>query len=359
MSETAATDKTALLTRRRPGGAATVLRKPVVVHLRHTIARFGQRMGNQFAAAITYFLVLALIPTLMFAFATLGFVLSVVRPELVDVVIGEVRQLAPGQDQLVEMLQNYLKNWAGVGIVAVVGALYTAQGFIGNFKDAVRFQLAADMDDVPKEPFAARIGNNVVTLVGLLVGIAVTIAATAVGTGLQTTIAQALDLPGWFAPLLNIGTIAITLLMAWLVFLFIFTLIPSEPIPPRTKRIGSFAGALALTVLLNIATVLVDAFSSSPTAALFGPVIAIMLSMNIFTRIVLLVAAWMGTSNDRPVFRRLSANSAPPAEQGEKSVGPAAGESFGALAAAAGIIALTLLGLKRYEDTHERSLFGR
>ncbi len=350
---------TTVLTRRRPSGPSAVMRKPFIVHLRQTITRFGQRLGNQFGAAITYFLVLALIPTLMFAFATLGFILSVVRPELADTVIGQIQRVAPGQDQLVEMVRNWLTNWAGIGIVAVLSALYTAQGFIGNFKDAVRMQLVGEVDDLKKEPFAKRIGNNIVTLIGLLILIGLTIAATAIGTGLQTAIAQWLQLPGWFAPLLNICTIIITVLMAWLLFMFIFTLIPQHPIPARTKRIGCLVGAIALTLLLNLATVLISLFSNSPTAALFGPIIAIMLSMNIFARIVLLIAAWMGTSMDRPVFQRLSTKAAAQqSTQTDDADTPPVGGSVAALATAAGIIALTLMGFKLYENDHEQSGLG-
>lgn len=340
-----------LLTRKAPSGATEVLHKPFVIHVRHALARFGERLGNQFAAAVTYFLVLALIPTLMFAFATLGFVLSVVRPELVDQVVGYVQQAAPGQDQLVEMLQNYLRNWASVGIVAVVGALYTAQGFIGNLKDAVRSQLVPTMDDFPKESFGARIVNNVVTLVGLLIGIALTLGATVVGTGLISAVVGWFNLPGWASFVINVLSVLVTLGMSWLLFMFIFTMIPSEPIPKRSKMTGSLAGALALTILLNLATVLVSAFSNSPTAALFGPVIAIMLSMNVFTRIILMVAAWMGTAQEGPVFRHLSTNTARTSQEPEPRA--TLGGSLGAIVSAIALIALTLMGLKKFEDKQQ------
>ena len=324
-----------------------VLNRPAVVHLRETLARFGARLGMQFAGAITYFLVLALIPTLMFAFAALGFTLDVVRPELKGVVVDWLQSTAPGEDQLVAMLENFLANWATVGIIGIVSALYTAQGFIGNLKDAVRAQLTDHMDDIPKESFPMRIINNILTLLGLLIGAAITIAGTIIGTGLATTIADWLNLPGWFAPLLNIGTIVLTAAMAWVMFMFMFTMIPHKPVPIRTRIIGSLVGALALTLLLNIATVLIDLFSSSPTAALFGPIIAIMLSMNIFIRIVLMIAAWMGTTHETPVFDTV-------AEAEDDRAGTLTAQSTSenalALLAATGLVLLTILGLKKYEE---------
>ena len=105
--------------------AKSLMRRPAVQHLMATVQRFNLRLGNQFGAAITYFLVLALIPTLMFAFAALGFVLDVIRPEWVDVIVGYLEEAAPGQDALVEMLRNFLDNWQTVGIIGVLSALYT------------------------------------------------------------------------------------------------------------------------------------------------------------------------------------------------------------------------------------------
>lgn len=329
--------------------AKSFMRRPAVQHLMATVQRFNLRLGNQFGAAITYFLVLALIPTLMFAFAALGFVLDVIRPEWVDVIVGYLEEAAPGQDALVEMLRNFLDNWQTVGIIGVLSALYTAQGFIGNLKDAIRAQLRSEMGAKPKENFIIRTVNNTVTLLGILVGVAITLALTVVGTGLQTTIVSWLGLPDWVTPVLTITPIIITLAMSWLIFMFIFTMIPITPIPKRTRMLGSLMGAIALTALLNLATVLIDLFSGSPTAALFGPVIAIMLSMNVFARIILVVAAWMGTADDQPIFSEIP--SAP--RKYEEKKDSDLGSSVMALATASGIIALTILGFKRFGDDEE------
>ncbi|QIN28250.1 YhjD/YihY/BrkB family envelope integrity protein [Brevibacterium luteolum] len=331
--------------------AQSFMNKPAVAHLMATLQRFGQRLGSQFGAAITYFLVLALIPTLMFAFAALGFILDIVRPELVDVVTQKLHEFAPGQDQLVEMLQNFIDNWQAVGIVGIISALYTAQGFIGNLKDAIRAQLRKDMDAKPQENFVVRTLSNIVTLIGLLIGVGLTIGLTVIGTGLQTTIVEWLQLPGWVTPVLTITPIIITLFSSWLIFMFLFTMIPIHPIQPRTKRLGSLFGAIALTLLLNIATVLIDLFSGSPTAALFGPVIAIMLSMNVFARIILMVAAWMGTADDEPIFGTIA--EAPPASREQLSRAQGGAETIGALAVAGSLIAVTILGFNRWADKHD------
>ncbi len=85
--------------------------KPWVAHLLRAVERFTNRLGNQFGAAITYFSVVALVPILLFAFAVLGFVLTVLRPDLIDDVVGifsdAVGTLDPGtQQQLVALVSD-------------------------------------------------------------------------------------------------------------------------------------------------------------------------------------------------------------------------------------------------------------
>ena len=59
-------------------------KRPWVAHLLRAVERFNTRLGSEFGAAITYFSVLALVPILMLAFSITGFVLTSVRPDLLD-----------------------------------------------------------------------------------------------------------------------------------------------------------------------------------------------------------------------------------------------------------------------------------
>ncbi len=68
-----------------------------MAHLLRAVQRFGTAARLPVRAAITYFSVLALVPILMLAFAILGFVLTVLRPDLhrcsvVDAVTGALGQ---------------------------------------------------------------------------------------------------------------------------------------------------------------------------------------------------------------------------------------------------------------------------
>ncbi|WP_350268901.1 YhjD/YihY/BrkB family envelope integrity protein [Brevibacterium sp. CBA3109] len=318
--------------------------QPGPAHLMRAIKRFGERLGNQFGGAITYFLVLAVMPIAMFTFASLGFVLDVLRPELLPVVVEQIETQVGGNSSLTDQLESFLTSWQSVGIIAILAALYTGQGFIGNLGAAVRAQLHADFDDaVPDKTFVKKILNNVATLLGLIIGLLLTVALTVIGSGLQPLISEKLNLPGWASGLLVVVPIIITLGAAWLIFMFLFTMLPDHPVGKRAKIRGSLIGAVAFTILLNLATVLVEIFSGNKAAGVFGSIIAIMLTMNIFARIVLFVAAWIGTAN-------------PPRPQEDPSpeyrlVEPQVQiQSLGALLTGAGIVALTLLGFRRYDE---------
>ncbi|MCQ9366948.1 YihY/virulence factor BrkB family protein [Brevibacterium sp. 91QC2O2] len=338
-----------------------ITHRPGIVHIRDTMSRYSARLGNQFAAAITYFLILAVLPMLMFAFAALGFVLDVARPEFIPVVEDWIGRLVPGQDKLVDLLHSYLSNWAGVGILGIVSALYTSQGFIGNVKDAVRAQLTPNMDDIPKESFVRRFLTNTLTLVGILIGAALTVAATVLGTGLATWIIDRAALPGWFYGVVTPAGLLISLAAAWTLFLFIFTLLPARPVPMRTRMIGSALGAVALTVLINLATVLIGAFSSSPTAALFGPVIAIMAVLNVFARIMLVIAAWMGTGIDGPTIVAEVPATAPAIAPTQGTPGRLrrSTEAVAALSLGSGMLALAFTGLYRIRKSSQSHIPGR
>lgn len=346
------TDSRVLATRKNPGtltGFHRLLHKPTVAHIRRTAARFTERLGNQFGAAVTYFSVLAIIPTLMFAFAALGFTLDVLRPELTETVRGALQDAAPGQDQLVTMLDNYLSNWQAVGIIGILTALYTAQGWMGNLKDAIRTMIRDEMGDVPKENFVLRTLSNIFVLIGLLVGIGAAAAMMAIGTTLSGVITDFFMLPGWARPVLAIVPPILGLAVAWLVYQWFFVTLSPEKIPSHTRMLGALLAAVGTGVLVSLSSLLISLFSSSPTAALFGPVIAIMVSLNLFARLLLFVAAWIGTTDERPIFHKGHV-----AERQEIEA-PGRAETIGAVVVASGMIALTLLGLNRWEDYKERA----
>lgn len=317
--------------------------RPGPAHLMRAVQRFGQRLGNQFGAAITYFLVLAVMPIAMVSLASIGFVLDVARPELLPEVTEQIEAFTAGNESLTKTLEGYLLDWQAVGIIGILTGLYTGQGFIGNLGAAVRAQLHDDFDDaVPEKSFVAKVLGNVVTLIGLIIGLLLAVALTVVGTGLRSMIADLLGLSGFAASLLFIVPVILTFGAAWMIFWFLFTMLPERPVDKQAKNRGSLIGATAFLILINFSTVLVNLFSGNKAAGVFGSIIAIMLTLNVFARIILFIAAWIGTAKPpRPREEEPEYRFVEPKVQAQ---------SLGALITGAGIVALTLLGFKRFEE---------
>jgi membrane protein len=283
--------------------------KPWVAHLLRAVERFTTRLGNQFGAAVTYFSVVALVPILLFAFAVLGFVLTVLRPDLIETVVRifseAVGTLEAGtQQQLVMLVSDTLSNWREVGIVALLTAIYSGAGWMGNLKNAIRAQLRPDFDLAEDQGnFIKKTVINLVTLVGLLLLIAITFALASVSTALTDEVLGWLGLTeiGWLSPLLRIVPIAFSIGAGWVLFMYLFTVLPEDRQPWPVVRRGALLGAIGLGVLQYATGLLFSLFSNNRAAAIFGPIIVLMLFLNLFAQLILFIAAWIATATQEAV----------------------------------------------------------
>lgn len=280
-----------------------LLVQPSVLHLRRMQERFGQRQGNQFAGAVAYFSLLSIVPILMLAFSALGFTLTVIRPdvlaqlgELVTARLGETDGLGTTVRQLIE---DALGNWGTIGILGALTAGWSGAGWVASLKGAVRTQLRADPGapehkrSLPLETLV-NLGILVVLLVVLGAGLAASALATslagslAIWTGLPT-------LPGGEV-MLRALSLLVSLAAGFALFAFLFRVLPEDRQPRAARLRAALAGSIGLSLLQYLAGFLIGVFAGNPAAALFGPVIILLLFFNLFATLVLLLAAWMGTA---------------------------------------------------------------
>lgn len=284
-----------------------VLALRFVQHAQRAIARFNQRLGSQFAAAITYFSVLAMVPVVMFAFSMLGMTLTVLRPDLLDRVgtlIGDQLGNAKGSEEILKVITNALENWQAVGIVAIASAAYAGAGWVGNLRKAVDAMWRDVFDITP--PGSGILGIvketlvNLAVLLGLLVLGALTVATSSATTAFLDVLVGVLgiDESPVARVLLRLAGVVLSLVTGWALFAYLYTMLPSEKMPFRDIARGALFGGIGLAVLQFFAGMLTGSFSNNPAAALFGPVIVLMLSFNIFATIIMLGAAWTSTADD-------------------------------------------------------------
>lgn len=283
--------------------------KPWIAHLLRTLERFNARLGNQFAAAVTYFSVLSLVPVLMFAFAVLGVVLTVFRPDLIDDVRTLITQQFEGSalgSQVVGVMETALGNWAAIGIVALVVFGFSGVTWVANLKSAIRAQMRPNLDEAEKK------GNivvetliNLAILLALLVTILLLFALTAVATGLSDLVINVLHLPrGLLVDVaLTLVPILVSIAVGFGLFAFLFKVSYQQHIPRNVWLRGALSGSIGLAALQYLASFIIGLFSKNAAALVFGPIILIMLLFNVFATLVLMIAAWMATYEREPVVR--------------------------------------------------------
>ena len=83
--------------------------------------------------------------------------------------------------------------------------------------------------------------------------------------------------------------------------------------------IGAASGSVGLTVLQLLATYLFGVFGGNAAVTIFGPVIVLMLFLNLFATLILMIAAWMATHQQQPSYRSPLAKDVadPPSEMAE------------------------------------------
>ncbi|MDF1488488.1 YhjD/YihY/BrkB family envelope integrity protein [Tessaracoccus caeni] len=289
-----------------------------VAHLLAATERYGKRLGPAFAGAITYFSVLSMVPILMFSLALTGMVLTQFRPDLlqwvqdqIHVVLGGMQVADAESDtgfakQLGTFLVETLTGWRSLLGVALLTAAYSGANWVGNLKRAVRVMWCDRMGDAAeRKNFFVELGWNLLIFLGLLLSVVLGIA---LAQGGSTFSEQLIGWLGWshvsgISFWLRVISIALTFMVSFLLFAFLFVVLPNQPAARRVRAIGILAGALALTVIQQLAGTIMGLLSQGRAAAVFGPIIVLMLLLNVLASIILLIAAWIGTDHTWPHYR--------------------------------------------------------
>ena len=273
-------------------------RNPWLDHLIRANESYGEHYGNHYAAAITYFSVLSLIPILMVALAVAAIVLAG-DPHLLDELQSAIAKSAPGPlgDTLHDVVNKAITARGTVGIIGLVIALYSGVGWMRNLRDALTAQWDQERRKLPLVPTMVR---DLVALAGLGIALAVSIALTVAGTGMGAYLIQLAGLSdtGWARFLLVGFTVVLSLVANWLVFLWVIAKLPRERVSVRSAARGALVAAVGFEVLKQLATVLLKSAVHSPTGAVFGSIIGLLVFANLVSRFLLLVTAWTATARE-------------------------------------------------------------
>ena len=288
---------------------AALLAKKWVQHLKRAGSRFSERLGSQFAAAITYFSFLALVPILMLAFSIGGFILSS-HPDLLVQLQNKIAAQVPGslKDPITQALDHAVSSRYSVLSIGLVVALYSGIGWMGNVRQAIQAQWRPDFDEdqeVAQESFIKNLLRNLWMLVGLGLALVLSLALSSVASTLTD---RALDLVGlgnvgWLKPVLTIFALLLAIGADLLIFLWVYSVIPPKnmKVPRRALVRGAIFAAVGFELLkFALTNGLSSLVSGGSSGAVFGPIIGLLAFFNLVATLVLFVAAWTSTSEGGP-----------------------------------------------------------
>ncbi|HTK65280.1 MAG TPA: inner membrane protein YhjD [Pseudonocardia sp.] len=269
-------------------------------HLVRAGARYTERHGDHYAAAITYFSVLAMFPLLMVGFAA-GALFLRNNPDLIALIQSKITEAVPGDlsKTLNEVILSAIKSAGTVGVVGLVVALYSGLGWMSNLREALSEQWG---QREPPPTLLRKLGVDLLALFGLGFALLVSFAIAAAG-GLARKIVEWLGLQDltWLYPLIKLSTTVVGLLANALVLLWVLARLPREPVTLRSAGKAALAGSVGLFLINQVMVAYLGGVTNSPTGALFGPVLGLMVFIFTVSRFLLFLTAWAATAKENEI----------------------------------------------------------
>ncbi|CAM05758.1 membrane protein [Saccharopolyspora erythraea NRRL 2338] len=303
--------------------------------------RYQSQYGDYYAAAITYFSVLALVPLLMIAFAIAGFVLGG-NPDLLAQLRNSITTAVPNP-AMSQMLNNVVDQAIGqagaVGIIGLVAALYSGLSWMTNLREALT---ALWTQEPEQQPVLRKYVSDLLSLIGLGLAMGISFGISAVGGGVGRMLLELAgidDTPFARAGLQVLATL-LSLAASWLVFLWILARLPRKPVSLRSAVWGALFGAVGFEILKQVGVFYLNSVTGSPAAAAFGPILGLLVFSYLTSRFILFVTAWTASA---PENQERAVPSPPepavirPVVQTRGRTGPAATASLFGLGVLAGL----------------------
>ncbi|HKI92969.1 MAG TPA: YhjD/YihY/BrkB family envelope integrity protein [Gaiellaceae bacterium] len=252
-----------------------------------SLAEFSADRCSQFAASISYHVLFSIFPLAIVLAGASAIVLHAtgLRTEAVDTLVRNVPLSPDGADQLRRLLLGATSKSSALGLVGVVGLVYSASGMMS----AIRAGLNEAWDVDERRPFLrgklVDVGLVFVVATLGLASLGVTIAAR-----FADRIASATGVPGvgWIAWGVGLGA---PLLTAFGVLLFVYYVVPAAKVRVRETWPAALLTAVLLVAAENLFALYVGNFANyNAVYGSLGAVIAFMFFVYLAASIFLLGA---------------------------------------------------------------------
>ncbi|RFA16489.1 hypothetical protein B7R22_03145 [Subtercola boreus] len=295
-----ATDDAARRSSEPQGGIAGLIAKIVASKPVRVFTNYGTNGGPLLASGMSYQAVFAIFAALAVTFSVFGIALAS-NPGLQDALISQLNSGIPGligENGAIkpEALTSASPVLGWTGIVAAAGLIFTAIGFLGAMRSAIRLIFNVPG---PTTNFALLkvkdLGFAIVFAVVLLVSMAMTVASTAALGFVYDLVG--LDHASPFAEIVGrvIGLVVV-FFFDTLVLAGIYRILSGVPIPFRQLLPGAALGGAAMGILKALGSTLLGGATSNPLLASFAVIIGILIWFNLICQVVLIVASWITIS---------------------------------------------------------------
>lgn len=254
-------------------------RYPWLDHAVRAQQRYDQSQGDFYAAGITYFTVFAMFPVLMVGFAVVGFVLAS-RPDQLAEIDSWVKGAVPGEfgEQIISLMDAAIDSRTSVGVIGLATALYVGLLWMQRLRAALSQMWGQQF---PPPGFLNTKVSDVIALVAAFLASLLTI-----GFGVLAT--SALRLAGS----VRLGSLVVSILVAWLLFTVMIARLPHDPVPLRRCAGAGLLAAIGFEGFKQVGSIYLQAVLHSPAGAVFGPVLGLMVFAYMTARLVLFATAW-------------------------------------------------------------------
>jgi membrane protein len=274
-------------------------------HIVRAVAHYLDNQGNVFAGAVTYYGFLSVFPLLILAYSVLGFITGddpIVTREVTDA----LEQIFPGlvgtTDEAPINVARFQDAASTASLIGSVTLIYTGLAWMGALR--VSLQNVFTLPQSAQPGIVKGILMDLVYLVVLGMTLVLSVSLSAVVTSVTDRALDAIGLdavPG-YALMLRLLSIALGIAVSTLLFFAMYRLLPRPELPNRALLEGALLAAVAFEVLKLVATTLISFTLKSPTAAVAGTFVVLLIWINYFSRLIFFGGSWAATT---PVAARV------------------------------------------------------
>lgn len=263
---------------------------------------YGEVLGDQLAAGVAYFAFLSFFPLVALAYAAVGYLVDYI-PAAESAVTDALSAFLPGMigDGSGQInVDDIASQKAGVGLVGLVGLLYTGLGWISALRTSLQGVVSGGLVQ-EKRNFVVGKAMDLLVLafVGTIALVSVTLGTTVTwaSVGLVSWLGLA-DVPG-VGPLLWVLGLLVGIAASTVAFFATYRLLPKDPPSAPSLWRGALVAAIGFELLRQLAGLVIGQVTGNVLYGAFAVVIALLVWMNYTGRLAVLGAAWAVT-RDRP-----------------------------------------------------------